>query len=86
MSKVSTLERNTLERRAYEIVGHWGWARSIVSRAMDVPFRASEDFWMDSTLEQLVGSLYAETLATVETLAKHEAEREKQIRKVSKQW
>lgn len=75
MSKVSTLEQATLERRAYELVHHWGKAKSIVRKAMEVPFRASEDFWMDSTLESLVGSMYVDTLATVETLAKHEAKR-----------
>jgi hypothetical protein len=75
MSKVSTLERATLEQRAYEIVDNWGKARSIVRKAMEVPFRASEDFWMESTLESLIGSYYADTLATVITLAKHEAKR-----------
>ena len=77
MSKVSTLEQATLERRAYEIVDSWGKARSIVRKAMEVPFRASEDFWSESTLESLVGSYYAETLATVENLAKHEAKRKR---------
>ena len=75
MSRVSTLEQQDLERRAYEIVHNWGKAKRIVRQAIEIPFRASEDFWMESTLEQLVGSYYAETLATVENLAKHEAKR-----------
>jgi hypothetical protein len=77
MSRVSTLERATLEQRAYEIVEHWGKARRIVREAMEVPFIASEDFWSESTLESLVGSYYAETLATVENLARHEAKRKR---------
>jgi hypothetical protein len=77
MSRVSTLEQATLEQRAYEIVEHWGKARSIVRKAMEVPFIASEDFWSESTLESLIGSYYAETLATVENLAKHEAKRKR---------
>lgn len=77
MSKVSTLERATLEQKAYEIVDNWGKAKSIVRKAMEVPFRASEDFWMESTLESLIGSYYADTLATVITLAKHEAKRKR---------
>ena len=75
MSRVNTLERATLERRAFELVGSWGKAKRIVRQAIEVPFIASEDFWMESTLEQLVGSYYAERLATVENLAKHEAKR-----------
>jgi hypothetical protein len=77
MSRVSILEQQDLERRAYEIVHNWGKAKRIVRQAMEVPFRASEEFWMESTLESLVGSFYVDTLATVENLAKHEAKRKR---------
>jgi hypothetical protein len=77
MSKVSVAERATLETRAFEIVKDWSKARSIVRKAMEVPFRASEDFWMGTTLESLIGSYYVDTLATVENLAKHEAKRKR---------
>lgn len=77
MSRVSRAEQATLETKAFEIVKDWSKARSIVRKAMEVPFRASEDFWSESTLEQLIGSFYVDTLATVENLAKHEAKRGK---------
>jgi hypothetical protein len=75
MSRVSVAERATLEQKAYEIVDNWGKAKNIVRKAIEVPFRASEDFWMESTVESLVGSYYVDTLATVITLAKHEAKK-----------
>ena len=77
MSRVSRAEQATLETRAFEIVKDWSKAKSIVRKAIELPFRASEDFWMESTLEQLIGSFYVDTLATVETLAKHEAKRKR---------